>query len=400
METLKPINLEPKEPVLLETKIGRLVAQACYSENFQPKYENTEEVIEAVRELSRIEPVSSPESIDKLQDQLTDIAEARDLRPIIITGNCAEPVDLLNQSVNQLVNSSVKSLAIVEQSKLNGALHIRRERGQNTKPRSQETQLLSDNEQVMSYMGDSVNGEGLDDRRPNPARLIAAGVQARDMELGLRDTLGVHVPAAHEALNLLYESAFMQTDSVTGRQYLLSTDLPWIGVRTNKPTGDHVKILAGINNPVGVKLNHLTSPEHIAGLQETLNPDSVNGKLVLMLRLGLDNVQFMPGLLESIKTHASGSIILYDIHGATKKIEDGQKTRVVDDIVKEVKILAAACKIQDLKLHGLHLETITEDDRIECVDSSTQQPTHPGGIDPQLNPAQTKRVLDEVAECF
>lgn len=390
--TLEKINSHTNQ------QIAETILQASnYSSNFQPMYPNTDEVVSVFQTLNKIEGVTTPRNIDNLQRQLALIALNKSVRPIVITGSCAEPILDSEGSVNELVDRSIKGLSIVNESRLSNPLHIRRERGQNTKPRSQEHEVMSDGRLTPSYMGDAINSRDPKDRSPNPQRLMLAGIQALQVEKSLSESMGRHIPAAHEALSILYETAFMRIDPATGKRYLLSADLPWIGARTNHPESDHVKLLSGIENPVGVKLDHTTTPELIKDLSRSLNPDNTPGKLVLMLRLGLENTDNLPELLKSAKADAPGSLVMYDIHGSTKKLEDGTKTRSVVDIVAEIDLLSRACQQQRMKLHGIHLETTTDNSRFECIDDHTQVPTHPGAIDPQLNPRQTLEIINKTA---
>jgi 3-deoxy-7-phosphoheptulonate synthase len=228
--------------------------------------------------------------------------------------------------------------------------------------------------------------------------MVATAIQARDVEAGLTEAVGEHVPATHEALLLAYEMSFVHVDPETGRQYLLSTDIPWIGKRTNDPDGEHVALLAAVANPVGVKLGSDATAEDILAYQERLNPEGTPGKLIFMLRIGQD-AEALHTVLDAIKAHAPESVVMYDLHGSTRVAADGKtKIRCVVDIIEEIKTAAMACRAAGLKLHGLHLETTTDDSRLECVDEPNQMPTDYGSVDPQLNPAQTIRILKEVAE--
>lgn len=388
----------PKQ--LLWERAGEIVeglADSCYAENYQPTYLDQEFLTEAVHEVMTTGPVTQPEHIEALGRQLGDLATGTIRRPLVITGNCSEPVVLNPDELHTPARISLKGLDIVQDSLLSHAIHIRRERGQNTKPRSEENEILPNGEIVMSYMGDSINRTDPARREPDPSLLVAAAIQARDIEEELMETLGQHVPAAHEALNLYYEKAFLRTVKTNDgpKTYLLSADLPWIGLRTNDPDGDHVELLSGIENPVGIKLGASTTAEHLAQLSEKLNPHQKPGKLVLMPRFGLENHDRLPEFLENVKRHAPHSLMVYDVHGTTVKLANGRKNRFVRDIKNEINSLSMACRAADLVLHGLHLETTTDDSRLECIDSHADaHKQDEGGIDPQLNPKQTVDVLN------
>lgn len=376
---------------MIQAKIEEIQSRP-YTETYQPTYPNMETLLEAIHELRETTPVTNPEQIRELRARLGDVVEGRLDEPIIITGPCAEPVEGLDTPMHEIVDRTLTGLGVVKRS-LKRAIHIRRDRGQNTKPRSNEHEIV-DGVEVVSYMGDAVNGKDLAHRTPDPSRMVGAALQARDIEHDLKERVGEHVSAAHEALLLPYEHAFMQEEN--DGVYLTSTDLPWVGMRTNNVDSEHVQLLKEVENPVGVKIGASSDAEHMRELAETLNPRGEAGKLVLMLRAGLDNADATREIVAAIKQHASNAVIMYDIHGATITNEHGEKVRSVSRIIEEINQLAGICHDHGLKLHGLHLETTHDNTRMECVDTPNGRPTHPGNVDPQLNPAQLEKVLKAV----
>jgi len=227
--------------------------------------------------------------------------------------------------------------------------------------------------------------------------MVNAALQAEVVERRLMQRTGAHRLAAHEALLLPYEMSFLHTDNNTGKQYLLSCDLPWIGLRTNSPDGEHVKLLKGVENSVGIKLGPDTTQDHINMLCQALDPGHRPGKLVFMLRMGVHATEATQITLNAIKQARPESLVLYDMHGCTATRPNGTKIRAVNNIIEETHQLAVACGRAGLRLSGVHLETIMDDTRLECVNIDTQDPTHPGNIDPQLNPTQLTHVLDTLA---
>ena len=181
---------------------------------------------------------------------------------------------------------------------------------------------------------------------------------------------------------------------------LISGGVPWIGVRTNRLDGEHVELLRDLANPIGIKIGPDSDAAHIAGLQEKLNPDNVPGKLTFMIRIPVDKIAAMQQVVDAIAEHAPDSNVLYDIHEVTKTNKDAppglQKIRAVEDIVAGVERLANHLHVRGLRLHGVHLETIMDDSRRECVETADQVPTHPGGVDPQLSPKQLEQVIEGI----
>jgi 3-deoxy-7-phosphoheptulonate synthase len=365
-----------------------------YSRNYQPTYKDQNALLGAIHELCETRAVTAPRQVDSLRDTLAAIALNELDSPIAITERCAEPVSLelpLETLAEQAYNSRQQVLSIIP-----NALVIQRNRGQVTKPRSAFMQSLPGGLSVVSYMGDAVNGEAIDKREPEPSRMVGAAIQARHLEARLTELAGEHVPAAHEALLLPYEKSFIRKEG--NKSFLLSADLPWIGKRTNAVDGDHVAMLSEVENPIGIKIGPNSTAEHIKQLQERLNPYGEPGKLVFMLRMGRSDSAVADEVLDGIKEYALNSLIMYDIHGVTETAPTGEKIRLVGNIISQIKDLSIACGRAGLKLHGVHLETIADETRLECVDEPGQLPTHPGGVDPQLNPRQLQRVLSETAE--
>ncbi len=362
-----------------------------YTVNFQPTYNITESLVEAVHELLHTGPVTSFTDIDSIRRSLATE------RLIAIFGSCHEPVRL-TQDLQELETPVIEGLDILGNSRMSHAIAIHRGRGQSTKPRTNGFQTLPSGLEVPSFQGEAVNGQGLLERDADPSRMVASAVQSRDIEEALQLILGGHVPAAHEALLLAFEHSFLRTDPETGKRYLLSGDLPWIGVRTNNPLGHHVMLLSGIENPVGVKLGANTSEEHIKQLTEALNPNREPGKLIFMPRVGLKNMDSLRTIAQAIRKHSENAKVVYDMHGVTYALEDGTKIRDVGDIKKELTLGQTVLGEEGLRWNGLHLETVTDPNRLECIDQAGQLPTHDGDIDPRLNPRQTEEVYNHFAD--
>lgn len=388
-------ELDLDERLAAEGVLDVLPPPGDYSTNYQPHYEDGDALLDAVEELHSTEAVTTPRQVDALQSELTKLAIGESDRPIIITGRCAEEVNL-ETPIETLVSMAVSERQLVLAA-LPKAIAVQRNRGQNFKPRSAATEVV-DGQEVASYMGDGINSPDAEHRSPDPSRLVSAAVQARDLEAGMTDTVGEHVPAAHEALSLAYEHSFVRVDPETGDKYLASADLPWIGKRTNDIDGEHVALLAEVANPIGIKIGPDSTPEQIAALQAKLNPDQIPGKLVFMLRMGPKNEAVMREVVGAIRDHAPQSVVMYDIHGVTRTAPTGEKIRYTGDIIDDIRMTATVLRESGLKLHGLHLETTPDDTRLECVDEPDQLPTHPGGVDPQLNPRQLTHVLEQTKE--
>ena len=348
---------------------------------------------EVQSEMAKLRPrVATLETIADLRQELASIATGTINRPVVITGPCHEPVE----DPAEAAAASIRRNEIVVSSALAHALIIQRDRGQNTKPRSNALELSPDGHRVAAFHGDAVNARPWNMRQPNPIRLLRAAAQASHVEMRLRQAVGHHISAAHEFLNLSFEEPQLRREH--SKLFTSSTDLPWIGVRNTDIDGEHFRLLQTVENPVGFKVDHKISDATIRNIARKMNPDQHPGKLVWMLRLGLANMSHAPRIVETISEQPGKPIILYDIHGSTRSDENGNRIRCVDEIIEETAALSGICKQLGVTLHGLHLETTVDDSRFECIDHAGQTPTHPGNIDPQLNPAQTIRVLAAAKE--
>jgi 3-deoxy-7-phosphoheptulonate synthase len=182
--------------------------------------------------------------------------------------------------------------------------------------------------------------------------------------------------ASHEGLNLLYESA--QTRRVPRREgyYDLTAHLPWIGERTRQLDGAHIEFFRGIENPVGVKLGPDCPPEEAVALARRLNPRGEPGKLVFITRMGVSRVrEALPRLVEAVRAEqsAGGPPVLWlcdPMHGNTRTLASGVKTRSFDDIVSEleatIEIHRELAKAAGGGLGGVHFE-LTGEDVTECI---------------------------------
>ena len=360
------LEIATTEPRQAAEMIVSGLPDARYLDGYQPNYDNPVELVDSSYELQRTTPVTTPVDIRRLQSRLTSLAVGNSASVLSTTGGCAEDVNA-DIPINVLVERDLERHQVVADALGDDVIDEARICGQVVKPRSAEYQNLTDRRKVYSHMGDGVNGKGTDQRRPDPRRLVAAAVQSRDVAAGLREALGYHSPKAHEALSLVYEQSFMRIDPETGELYLLSTDKPWIGNRTNDINGLHVAMLSHMQNPVGVKIGPDSDASHIAGLNNVLNPDDIPGKLTYMVRVG-DDIATMRRILPAIRDSAPDSLIQYDLHKSTTLLDDGTKVRYTGNIIRHAQMLAEECGRVGLRLHGVHLETTPYPDHLECIE--------------------------------
>ena len=99
----------------------------------------------------------------------------------------------------------------------------------------------------------------------------------------------------------MYEQAQTRFIARQNRWYNLSTHMPWIGVRTAQIDGAHVEFFRGISNPVGVKVGAAMDDQWLQQLVTTLNPNNQPGRLTLLCRFGVKEVESqLPRAIEAV----------------------------------------------------------------------------------------------------
>ena len=165
-----------------------------------------------------------------------------------------------------------------------------------------------------------------------------------------------------------YERALTRIDSRTGLPYDVSGHFLWIGERTRQPGSAHVHLAATIRNPVGIKVGPTASPDEIVDLLDDLDPDRTPGRTTLITRMGAGKVRdLLPSIVQ--KVEASGHPVVWvcdPMHGNTRSLASGHKTRLFDDVVDEVRGFFEVHQALGTHPGGLHID-FTGDDVTECV---------------------------------
>ncbi|KAL7420880.1 hypothetical protein Q5752_004834 [Cryptotrichosporon argae] len=152
-------------------------------------YEDQSPLEEALAKLRRLPPLVSPVEIDRLRAQLADVALGKAF--LLQGGDCAELFDDCSEDPieHKLSLVLLMSLIILHGSRL-PVVRIMRIAGQYAKPRSKPTEVVEvevvakdangsevrrkEKKEVLSFRGDNVNGYEVDDRKPDPGRLLQA----------------------------------------------------------------------------------------------------------------------------------------------------------------------------------------------------------------------------------
>jgi 3-deoxy-7-phosphoheptulonate synthase len=244
--------------------------------------------------------------------------------------------------------------------------------------------------------------EELADGIDRALRFMAACGIDLDAEIQLHE---VDFFTSHEALVLEYEEALTRRDSLTNDWYDCSAHLLWIGHRTHQLDGGHVEFLAGVKNPVGVKLGPEVTPDEAVALCRRLDPGREPGRLVLVSRMGADKVAgALPPLLRAVKRSGHPVVWLCDpMHGNTFAHEKGYKTRHFDAVLQEVERYFEVCHAEDVWPGGVHVE-LTGDDVTEClgggdaISGDDLERRYETRCDPRLNARQSLDLAFRAAE--
>jgi len=139
-------------------------------------------------------------------------------------------------------------------------------------------------------------------------------------------------------------------------------------------------------------------------LCETLNPDNEPGRLTLIHRMGAEKIgAHLPGLVDAIKSAGHRVLWICDpMHGNTKSLASGIKTRPFKDILSEVEQSFAIHKASGSHLGGVHLE-LTGEDVTECLGGARDlsetdlERAYKSTVDPRLNYEQSLELALKIA---
>ncbi|MDP3972724.1 MAG: 3-deoxy-7-phosphoheptulonate synthase class II [Candidatus Nanopelagicales bacterium] len=386
----------------------------------QPEWSDPAALAEVRSRLSKLPPLVFAGECDQLTERLAEVAVGNAF--VLMGGDCAETYAANTaDSIRARLKTVLQMAVVLTYGAQVPVVKIGRLAGQYFKPRSSALETRS-GVTLPSYFGDGVNGMDFDaeSRRLDPERLVAAyhassatlnlvraftqggyadlrQVHAWNQDFVRDSTAGeryeqvageidralafmhacgvdpeefrrVDLYAAHEALVLDYEQPLVRIDSRTGRPYSVSGHFLWIGERTRDPGGAHVQFAGRISNPIGIKLGPDARPEDAAALVELLDPDRKPGRLTLITRMGVDRIEDrLPPLVEKVRAGGHQVVWVCDpMHGNTRTVAAGHKTRLFDDIVGEVRKFFQLHRDIGSNPGGIHIE-LTGDDVTECL---------------------------------
>ena len=308
----------------------------------QPAYPDEAALADVVADLRRRPPLVFAGEVDSLRNLIAQASAGNAF--VLMGGDCAESFhDNTADNIRLKVQTILQMAAVLTYGASTPVVKIGRMAGQYAKPRSSDTETRGE-VTLPSFRGDSVNGHEFtpEARIPDPTRMLDAYLRsgttlnliraftmggyadlrevhswnrgftanpaykrfesfAEEIDRAMRfmEAAGVDFDAlrqvdfyaAHEALLLEYEDAMIREDSRSGRLYDTSAHMLWVGERTREADGAHVAILAGVHNPVGVKVGPTTSPDDLSRLMDRLNPEGLPGRLSLITRMGADRIR-------------------------------------------------------------------------------------------------------------
>ena len=429
----------------------------------QPDYDAKSQarITEIEGTLSSYPPIISFSEVDRLRAHLAMVERGDAF--ILQGGDCAEAFSQFSEmNLKNYFRLFLQMNAILMFGIAKPIIKIGRIAGQYAKPRSSSTEMI-DGTQYQSYRGDIVNAIDLDHekRKPNPERILETYFHSaatrnfienlarngfssleniskwndeflqickiKDIKfdqiveqirqcfsfLGACNITNEHTQfireatfyTSHEALLLNYEQGLTRFNKDNGKWYCLSAHQLWIGDRTRKIDEAHVEFLRGVENPIGVKVGPTTNPEDLIRIIDKLNPHNANGKIILISRMGVDNIsQILPNIIKSVNREGKNVIWQTDpMHGNVIKTENGTKTRRFEDIFNEVILFFKIHKSLGTYPGGVHLE-MTGNNVTECLggsqkltelDLKDRYHTH---CDPRLNSSQSLELAFLIAD--
>src|SRR6201996_6415896 len=423
----------------------------------QPQYRDAAALERSVAALSRLPPLVVSWEIEALTAKVGQAQRGECF--LLQGGDCAESfADCESDNIARRLKILLQMSLVLLQGLKKPIIRVGRLAGQYAKPRSADTETR-EGVTLPTYRGDNVNRPGFTaaDREPDPdlllrgyeraaltlnfARALIDGgfadlhhpeywdlkfmhhAPSRDAYQKIVDSIaesleffesmsGQRVHAAtrvdfytsHEGLHLLSEQAQTRYIERQKRWYNLSTHMPWIGMRTAAIDGAHVEYFRGISNPIGVKVGTGMSAEWLRQLIEVLNPQNEAGRLTLIHRFGVKDIeQRLPDMISAVR--ATGSPVLWvcdPMHGNTETTAGGIKTRRFDNILGEVEAAFRIHEEEGSMLGGVHIE-LTGEDVTECVggarglSEADLARAYKSLVDPRLNAEQALELAMLIA---
>ncbi len=426
----------------------------------QPSWPDADARKRVEAQLSALPPLVFAGEARNLRAQLAEVAQGRAF--LLQAGDCAESFDEFSaDQIRDKLKVILQMAAVLTYAAGVPVVKVGRIAGQFAKPRSAPTETVGETE-LEVFRGHMVNDDAFDPeaRRPDPERLITAYHQSAstlnllrafttggfadltqvhawnqqfvasslegrryeriageiDRALRFMAACGIDLGAeaglhqvdfwtSHEALILHYEEALTRRDSLTGNWVDGSAHMLWVGERTRRLDGAHLRFLSGILNPVGAKIGPEATVDDVLGICEALDPDRVPGRLTLITRLGAGRVEsLLPPLIDAVAEAGHPVVWACDpMHGNTFNSSSGRKTRRFEDIWDELRGFFKVHREKGTWPGGVHVE-LTGDDVTECLGGAEEifegdlDQRYTTTCDPRLNARQALDLAYRITE--
>jgi 3-deoxy-7-phosphoheptulonate synthase len=426
----------------------------------QPEWPDQATVDAVLGQVAKLPPLVFAGEARTLQTSLANVAAGHGF--LLQAGDCAESFDAFSaNAIRDKLKVILQMAVVLTYGAGLPVVKVGRIAGQFAKPRSSPVEVV-DGLELPAFRGDMVNGVDPtpEARRPDPTRMLRAYHQAAatlnllrafttggfadlhqvhtwnqefvagspsgrrydatadaiDRALRFMTACGIEVSAtpalhqvdfytSHEALLLGFEQAMTREDSLTGCWYDTSAHLLWVGERTRQLDGAHVEFLAGVGNPIGLKLGPTVTPGEVVALCGRLDPGRVPGRLTLISRVGARNVErVLPALVSAVADAGHPVVWACDpMHGNTFVGPSGHKTRRFDDVMAELTGFFAVHRSLGTHPGGIHIE-LTGEDVTECLGGAHEiedghlSRRYETACDPRLNASQSLELAFQVAE--
>jgi 3-deoxy-7-phosphoheptulonate synthase len=431
----------------------------------QPDYPDQTALDAVVAAIAKLPPLVTSGEVEALKHELAETAKGE--RFLLQGGDCAESFDECDSGhITSVLKILLQMSLVLVHGTRKRVVRVGRFAGQYAKPRSNSMET-KDGATLPSYRGDIVNKIGFTraERVPDPMLLLrgyersaltlnfiralvdggfadlhhpdywdlefvrhsplaadyhrivqSIGESLRFMETLAGTQIGqinrVDFYTSHEGLVLAYEEA--QTRQVPRRSgfYDLSTHFPWIGVRTATPGSAHVEFFRGIANPIGVKVGPDTTPEHLLGLLDVLDPNEEPGRITLIHRFGAHKIaKHLPPIIAAVARTGRAVVWSCDpMHGNTETVVPNEgpwagkqvKTRKFAHILAELEQAFEIHRMQGTILGGVHLE-LTGENVTECTGGARGltevdlSKSYRSQVDPRLNYEQALEMAMLIA---
>jgi 3-deoxy-D-arabino-heptulosonate 7-phosphate (DAHP) synthase class II len=137
----------------------------------QPVYLDSTKLHSVLDNIAQLPPLVSVSEVQQFKAHLQQVARGE--RFILQGGDCAERfLDCTAEAIESKIKILLQMALCVSRGAHIKTMQIARMAGQYAKPRSKDTEILSDGREVMSFRGDNINGFDANDREPDPNRLL------------------------------------------------------------------------------------------------------------------------------------------------------------------------------------------------------------------------------------